>query len=274
MQSNLLKKLAGSTVHLVQSVLWDVLEQAVTLQLITSNPLRGLARPQKTKGDYHALTVEESISYMQACERVPQRYGLALIFALQTGLRPEELCGLKWSNIELTQASARTPAQGIVKVRQVVQEMGDGNWHWSEPKTKNGRRSVCFSVALYQRLQDHRRWQLERRLRFGRTWNAEDLVFPSQLGTPLKQQRLRDRHAAVLTVAGLPLNLRVYDLRHAFVTLSLVAGVDPKTVSREAGHASVAFTLDHYGHVLEEQYEEAGLKRAELFAQRGKVLAK
>jgi site-specific recombinase XerD len=75
-------------------------------------------------------------------------------------------------------------------------------------------------------------------------------------------------------VAGLPLNLRVYDLRHAFVTLSLVAGVDPKTVSREAGHASVAFTLDHYGHVLEEQYEEAGLKRAELFAQRGKVLAK
>jgi integrase len=44
--------------------------------------------------------------------------------------------------------------------------------------------------------------------------------------------------------------MRLYDLRHSYVTLSLIAGVDVKTVSEQAGHASVAFTLDNYAHVL------------------------
>jgi len=65
--------------------------------------------------------------------------------------------------------------------------------------------------------------------------------------------------------AGLPTSVRLYDLRHSFVTISRLAGVDPKTVvSREAGNASVAFTLDHYGHVLKEMHEAASDKREQL----------
>jgi len=45
-----------------------------------------------------------------------------------------------------------------------------------------------------------------------------------------------------------PINL--YRLRHSFVTLALLSGADAKSVSRAAGHASVAFTLDTYQHVL------------------------
>ena len=52
------------------------------------------------------------------------------------------------------------------------------------------------------------------------------------------------------------------------MTFSLVAGVAAKTVSQEAGHASVAFTLDHYGHVLKEMHEAASDKREGLFKSR------
>ncbi len=62
--------------------------------------------------------------------------------------------------------------------------------------------------------------------------------------------------------------MRIYDLRHSFVTFSSLAGVDPKTVSYEAGHASVGFTLDHYGNVLEEMREGASDKREQLFKSR------
>ena len=49
----------------------------------------------------------------------------------------------------------------------------------------------------------------------------------------------------------------LYDLRHSFVTLSLIAGVGAETVSEQAGHATVALTLDTYAHVLPVMQETA-----------------
>ena len=47
---------------------------------------------------------------------------------------------------------------------------------------------------------------------------------------------------------GLPV-IRVHDLRHGWATLALEAGVHPKVVSEQLGHATVAITLDVYSHV-------------------------
>jgi site-specific recombinase XerD len=43
---------------------------------------------------------------------------------------------------------------------------------------------------------------------------------------------------------------RWHDLRHADASLMLAAGIHPKVVSERLGHASVAFTLDTYSHVV------------------------
>jgi integrase len=42
--------------------------------------------------------------------------------------------------------------------------------------------------------------------------------------------------------------------------LALAAGVSPKIISEQLGHASVAFTLDVYSHVLPHMQEAAALK--------------
>jgi integrase len=49
--------------------------------------------------------------------------------------------------------------------------------------------------------------------------------------------------------------LRIHDLRHTAVALWIAAGANPKEVTARAGHASVSFTLDRYGHL----YPEADL---------------
>ena len=49
----------------------------------------------------------------------------------------------------------------------------------------------------------------------------------------------------------------MYDLRHTHATHLLAAGTNPKVVSERMGHASVAFTLDTYGHVLPGQQASA-----------------
>jgi integrase len=46
--------------------------------------------------------------------------------------------------------------------------------------------------------------------------------------------------------------LRPHDLRHTAVALWIAAGASPLEVSRRAGHASTAFTLDRYGHLFPE----------------------
>jgi hypothetical protein len=44
--------------------------------------------------------------------------------------------------------------------------------------------------------------------------------------------------------------LRPHDLRLTAVALWIAAGANPKEVSVRAGHTSVAFTLDRYGHLF------------------------
>ncbi|HZD71630.1 MAG TPA: tyrosine-type recombinase/integrase [Actinomycetes bacterium] len=46
--------------------------------------------------------------------------------------------------------------------------------------------------------------------------------------------------------------LRIHDLRHTAVALWIAAGAHPRAVATRAGHASVSFTLDRYGHLYPE----------------------
>jgi integrase len=69
----------------------------------------------------------------------------------------------------------------------------------------------------------------------------------------------REYFLLVLREAGLP-NIRLYDLRHTSATLALTVGVAPNVVSEQLGHASTAFTLDTYSHVLPQMQDEAAAK--------------
>jgi integrase len=57
------------------------------------------------------------------------------------------------------------------------------------------------------------------------------------------------RFAQLVEQIGLG-EVRLHDLRHAYATRLLEAGVHPKVVSEALGHASVAITLDLYSHVM------------------------
>jgi integrase len=51
--------------------------------------------------------------------------------------------------------------------------------------------------------------------------------------------------------AGLA-GLRIHDLRHTAVALWIAAWASPKEVAARAGHTSVSFILDRYGHLFPE----------------------
>jgi len=88
--------------------------------------------------------------------------------------------------------------------------------------------------------------------------SKNDLVFATFEGAPHHSRNLARRHfLAILSSAKLPLDFRLYDLRHSYATLLLVAGENPKVVSERLGHASVVLTLDTYSHVLPSMQQAA-----------------
>jgi integrase len=79
-----------------------------------------------------------------------------------------------------------------------------------------------------------------------------DHVFTAPNGGPLRVTAFRARTWRPATKAAGLDGLRIHDLRHAAVALWIAAGASPKEVATRAGHTSVSFTLDRYGHLYPE----------------------
>lgn len=97
----------------------------------------------------------------------------------------------------------------------------------------------------------------EARLKLGAAWQAHDLIFCSEQGTPLSIPNLTYRYfRPILEKAELP-RIRLYDLRHTCATLLLIAEENPKVVSERLGHSTIVLTLDTYSHVLPTMQQSA-----------------
>jgi Phage integrase family len=79
---------------------------------------------------------------------------------------------------------------------------------------------------------------------------ADAHVFTAEKGGVLRTSNFRIKvWLPAVRAAGLA-PLRPHDLRHTAVALWIAAGANPTEVSVRAGHTSVSFTLDRYGHLF------------------------
>ena len=107
-------------------------------------------------------------------------------------------------------------------------------------------------------LKDHRKRQLEERMRLAGLWQDQGLVFPSETGSLLNPSNLRNRSfKRIKARSGVREDLRFHDLRHTCATLLLREGVYVKVVSEMLGHASIVVTLNTYSHVLPDTQDSA-----------------
>ena len=97
----------------------------------------------------------------------------------------------------------------------------------------------------------------------GQLWEDTGFVFTDALGRHLARQTVYRHFKKLADRIGLP-DARLHDLRHTYAVASIRAGDDPKTVSENLGHATVAFTLDVYGHVTASM-REASAQRMQAY---------
>lgn len=240
--------LSDSSKRTYFTVLKAGLSQGVKWGLLPRNPAQGVKPPARKAREIRVWDEEQAVRFLEVARST--RYYALFYLALATGMRIGELLGLAWDDVDLD--------GGAIQVRRAIATCvaHAGAPAWQEPKTTAGRRRVPIGAQAVEVLRQHRRAQLEERLRAGPDWRDYGLVFCNQKGGPLFNMNVHKAFTACCKRAGVP-RIRLHDLRHTHATLLLRQGVHPKVVSERLGHASVKITLDIYSHVLPDTQEEA-----------------
>lgn len=246
-------KLAAATVKKMHVVLRKALSQAVSDGLIPRNAADGVKPPRVSAPgeEIKPLTSEESGALLDAARG--ERFEALFVLAVHCGLREGELLALRWEDSDL---EAAKPA---VLVRRTITRGEDGRGYVVGSSTKSGRgRRVRLTRRAVEVLKDHRKRQLEERMRLAGLWQDHGLVFPNETGSLLNPSNLRTRSfKRIKARSGVREDLRFHDLRHTCATLLLGEGVNAKVVSEMLGHASITITLNTYSHVLPDMQDSA-----------------
>jgi integrase len=230
-------ELSPRTAEQCYRVLSAALKQAVKWQALAVNPALAVSPPRPDRPE---LVVPDAAAVRQILEGAEDPLRIALLLAASTGMRRGEVLGLRWSGVDLDAAR--------VHVNSSLQRVG-GELVFVAPKTDRSRRTIALPRITVDALRRWRKDQAERRLLLGEAWHDAGVVVDRGDGRPLDPAELSHGFARLCARNGLA-GVRLHDLRHAFATQLLVAGVHPKVVSDALGHASTAFTMDVYSHVL------------------------
>ena len=239
--------LSARTIRYTHSVLRSSMRQAVRWRLLAEDPTNGAQLPRQQRGELRVLTAEQSRVFLETAMQTA--YGPVFAVALTTAARPSEYLALQWQDINWE--------RGTVSIARTL-ERASGGWRFAETKRARSRRVIKLQEWVLELLEElHAKRETEPT---GSSWpGASDVIFTTPSGRPIDSDKLAKQFKSILEQAGLPL-IRLYDLRHTGATLALAAGVPPKVVSEQLGHASAAFTLDIYSHVLPHMQEEAAAK--------------
>ncbi len=235
MAAKLASGLAPKSLQKIRLVLRQVLELARGSGAIKVNPCDGVRLPRAVQAEPIFLTADQ-VELLARSTRKP--YDLLVRFAVATGLRPSELCGLRVGRLNLV--------KGTVEIAEALTVIGGrtevGPTKSYARRTVGVPRSICDEIGEFLALR-----ALER----GCAPSPDDYVFTAPLGGPLRRDLLLKRflRPAVLA-AGLPAGLRVHDLRHTSVSLLIELGAHPKVIQERLGHSSITVTMDVYGHLF------------------------
>jgi integrase len=239
--------LSARTVRYTHPVLRSAMRQAIRWRLLREDLTNGAQLPRLGRRQMRVLNAKQSRLFLETA--LQTHFGPVLAFALTTATRPSEYLGLRWQDINWE-------GETVAVVRTLVRS--NGNWHFADTKRTRSRRVIKLQTWVLELLRSLRAKGKTNSL-CSCPPDMEDLIFTTPSGRPIHSDKLAKKFKSILERAGLPL-IRLYDLRHKGATLALVAGVPPKVVSEQLGHASAAFTLDIYSHVLPHMQSEAAVR--------------
>lgn len=243
------------TIHRINTKLKVCLNAAIREEIIIKNPCSLVELPKITKTKKReVLTVEEQTRFIDAIQG--HKLELLYIVALATGMRLCEILGLKWKYIDFT--------NNTIEVYNTIQRtfVFDDNMKKKlktieqTPKTENGTRVIPLPVSLIPKLKEHRKRQLENKLKYGQSYNISDYIFTDEMGRIIDNKKPNRNLQSILKTLGIE-PIKFHGLRKTYATRLFENGVPPKTVQTLLGHADIQTTLNIYTEVMDTEKQKA-----------------
>jgi integrase len=240
--------LSAKSIRNCHGVLHRALADAARWSLVPRNVADFVDPPRATRPEIKTWTADAVRTFLAATS--DDRLAALWIVMAGTGMRRSEVLGLRWPSVDLD-------AQRLAVTDTLVEIENRPTLRLRETKTAGSRRTVALDASTTAALRNHRRGQLEERLKAGTAWdNPHDLVFTREDGTLLPPDWVTRTFQRVARSLGLE-PIGCHGLRHTFATLALEAAVPAKIVSERLGHSNVGITLDTYSHVTSNMQEDA-----------------
>ncbi len=225
--------------HKAARTLRNALNAAVRAKLLAVSPMgaKKVVMPKRRVRESRSLTEVELATLLAHADTT--QLGPVVRLWVDCGMRPGELLGLKWSDLDLD--------AGTCFIRRAVcPETHD----LKEPKTRKSVRKLPLAASTVAALRTLTRGPddcpvVHARPRF-------------KAGKPL-HWRLGNFSRWVFRplVKAAGVKCTPYTLRHTCATLLLRAGVSLKVVSERLGHEDVTETLKSYTHALPDEQHRA-----------------
>ena len=257
----------------VRDIASGVMEMCVENRVIEYNPFRAVELPkvrQKPGNERRALTPEE----WRWIEETPHRAQTAAMIMMYAGLRRGELIPLLWSDIDLE--------KGTISVNKSV-EMLDGHPSVkSGGKTENATRIVYIPRVLVDYLASVKRDSLlvvhmaNGQMYTSNAWRSlwstyiKDLNLKyADFGSYIVNGKPMERPTSKCRPGGIPILIPQFTahwLRHTFITLMYLSGVDVLTTAEQAGHSDVKITMEIYTH-LDAEYKKRTMEKLDYYVE-------
>ena len=230
-----------------------ILDFAVKREFISKNPAVNIIMPRGQQKQTHRKNKFYTKKQQQALLKDAQKNEPLLIYAFfqlmaTTGCREGELLGLFWEDIDFDRS--------IIRIRRTLTRGEQRRLYLGEPKTKNSWRVVELTSKTATILKSWQKQQVDFFDSGITVKKSEQLIFSNSKNEFTELTHPRLWLMRINKRAGLP-ELSPHALRHTFASILVNNGVDPHTISKMLGHASVSTTLDIYSDIFQETQMEA-----------------
>lgn len=228
------KGYAANTMMRIRTVLGRAMKHARRRKKVLENVVDDAITPPGPKAERRSLTVVQAKALLKAAEG--RRLEALWITGLMLGLRPGELRGLRWMDLDLEAAT--------MQIRQALRTDGTV----TDTKTERSRRALDLPAPVVDALRRHKARQAAEKLA-SVDWHETGLVFTSPTGNPLDQSKVR-KELNELTAAAKLGHWTPYELRHSAASLLSAAGVPLEHVADILGHDGTRMAALVYRHAV------------------------
>lgn len=247
------RKLSQGTIYRLHTIIRASLSLAVKRGHVPQNAAKNLISPPQPKvarkQSAYSRADQTAIRRVLAASRSHARWEIGLTL----GLRPGEVLGLEWKNIDFAERS--------IKIEQQIQMITNKLTLTPYAKSDSSVRKVPLPHFIAALLDDHREEQLIERGIAGSKWEEwepdglpHSFVFTSHInpGRPITPSGDRTQWKRIQARAGLP-ESPPYRARHTAASEMIAAGLDLTVIAEILGHANTSVLQRVYAHAIEER---------------------